>query len=44
MSTRLAMTRELEQLHSQADLERYRAVDVERRKWEDWEARSSYVK
>ena len=33
------LTRELEQLHSQAELERYRAVDVERRKWEEREAR-----
>ena len=33
------LTRELEQLHSQAELERYRAVDVERRKWEEQEAR-----
>ena len=33
------LTRELEQLHSQAGLELYQAVDVERRKWEEREAR-----
>ena len=33
------VTRELDHVHTQAELERYRAVEAERRKWEEREAR-----